>query len=169
MSRPTAPANAGGLPSASFISLAYVGRMIGVADADRERFHLAATAARQAGKLSAEIYYDHASRNAAEIGDALRDALSVQLANSLEEALLQMAQALAVVEHLQEIAEERDELTAKRLGSTFDRLQYSAIRAVQVACGKAVAVLASEDLAAMNCDPWEPVEAKLTALRKQNR
>ncbi len=39
MSRPTAPANAAGLPK---LSLEAIGQMIRTADADRERYHLAA-------------------------------------------------------------------------------------------------------------------------------
>lgn len=140
-----------------------IGRLIAEHTDCHNKLEREAWEAARAKRFSEEIYKRREVAHLSDRIDALTDYVSTIRANSIEGAIIQIAVASDLFESLVSNDLEQHQIDQKSL--KFDRLIHSAITALG---------LGPDDLRALgvcrylseSSNPWEPVEKRIAAIRK---
>lgn len=117
-------------------------------------------AAKRAGQGVESNYFLSGYQAASDTHSRLRDALPFLPAQSLDAAMVQLSEAVNLVEWLADIVDEGEAKEAKRLRTALHRLITSALRAIESHSGHNLGSLGLERIREAYCDPWlDPTDA----------
>lgn len=123
-------------------------------------------AAKRDGNGMEANYYEHGQQDANNAYYGLKDALPFIEANSFSAAMVQLSEAVSLVEWLADICDEGERKEAERLRTALHRLITSALRAIERETGQSLAQLGLETLRATHRDPWEDPAERIAIVRE---
>lgn len=132
-----------------------LGKRLG--DAYRRREHLEERQSESRNNVTPETYFKHAAEDASDIVNVLRDAISVAKATTPAGAAIQIAEAIARLDLLDDGSESSER-------RAVHRLLYSALDVVDGLADQKLANMVTLDYDNRHLDPWRPVEQRLASI-----
>lgn len=171
MPRTTAAANTAVLPmrTPSGVSVLHIAQVAAAAYKDENDFDGKALNARRATDISAGIYYDHASTNSGYLATTLAAAVSCFEAQSLPEAIAQVAYAIDRLGALWDgVPEEGCGHHAKSDHAALERMLHSVLRCLEKEAGLMRERLGVAVFAGRHTDPWTAPEERLQLVKEDS-
>lgn len=170
MPKHPAAGNAPALPTRtpSGVSVLHIAQVAAAAYKDENDFGGKALNASRATNITAGLYYDHASRDSGYLASALAAAVSCFEAQSLPEAIAQVAYAIDRLSALWDgVPEEGCGHHAKSDHAALERMLHSVLRCLEKDTGLTRERLGVAIFAGRHTDPWTTPEERLQLVKEE--